>query len=215
MVMSKQHTIEPRQTVAEAEGILVALQAKRVRLVARGVEIGDQCAAVAYDAHAAGNAKAEKTLADLRREGAEHASLLASLDSAIKVAGDKVLIARAYEADIADQAKAQQVRELVGALREAGHELDDACRTLSEMSRVVGRLLAQLHGLGIKHPSYEQWDVFGDAALKTAIAGTPWVKRYRIVAPLERKQFGTLIDGWAASIEARIKPQLKQTDEAA
>jgi hypothetical protein len=36
--------------VDKAEKVLADLQAKRTRLVARGVEIGDQRAAVAFDA---------------------------------------------------------------------------------------------------------------------------------------------------------------------
>ena len=57
-------------SVETAEKILTDLQAKRQRLVARGVEIGDQRASVAYDAHADGSAKDEKILADLHREAA-------------------------------------------------------------------------------------------------------------------------------------------------
>jgi hypothetical protein len=57
-------------TVEKAEKVIADLQAKRARLVARGVEIGDQRAAIAYDAHASGDAKAERRLADLHRERA-------------------------------------------------------------------------------------------------------------------------------------------------
>jgi hypothetical protein len=69
------------QTVSidKAEKVLNDLQAKHSRLVARGVEIGDERANIAYQAHATGDAKAEKRPAELNREAAEHASGLASL----------------------------------------------------------------------------------------------------------------------------------------
>jgi hypothetical protein len=78
-------------------------------------------------------------------------------------------------------------------------------------------LQRRLQGLGIGHPTYEQLDVFGDAALKTAIMGTPWAKRYRLVAPLERKEFGALVSGWADMVEARIRADFgeQKKDEAA
>jgi predicted translin family RNA/ssDNA-binding protein len=76
--------------VNDAEKVLSELQSRRARLVANGVEIGDQRAAISYDAHVSGNAKAEKRLAELHREATEHASQLAGLDAAIKTAGEKL-----------------------------------------------------------------------------------------------------------------------------
>jgi hypothetical protein len=91
--MSKQ-----QNSIAAAEATLADLQAKHARLIARGVEIGDHRAAIAYDAHATGDAKAEKRLAELHREAAEHASQLAGLDSAIKIAAEKLAKAKQAEA---------------------------------------------------------------------------------------------------------------------
>jgi hypothetical protein len=214
--MSKQHTTEPRQTVADATAVLRDLELKRTRLVERGKELPELRRGAAYLAHVEGNARACKTLDAVSEEAAKFDSELAALDDAINEAKNRVLIAQAFEAETADQAKAQQVRELVGAFREAGRELDDACRTLSEMSRVLVSLLGQLHGHGVHSPTYEQLDVFGDAALKTAIMGTPWAKRYRLVAPLERKSFGVLVSGWADMVEARLRNQFgERKDDAA
>jgi hypothetical protein len=63
--MVEQRLIEERgmSTVEKAEKVLSELQGKRTRLIARGVEVGDQRAAIAYDAHAAGDPKAEKCMA--------------------------------------------------------------------------------------------------------------------------------------------------------
>ena len=110
-------------SVETAEKILTDLQAKRQRLVARGVEIGDQRASVAYDAHADGSAKDEKILADLHREAAEHASQLAGLDSAIKVAEEKLAKAREREATRADRESAQALKAEVKAFVACGQEI--------------------------------------------------------------------------------------------
>ena len=104
--------------------------------------------------------------------------------------------------------KRRRILELLGAFKEAGRELDDALRAIGEMGRVLGSLLQQLHGAGVRFPSYEQLDVFGDQALRTAIAGSPWGKRHPHLAPNERRSFRTLVDGWSDMIEQRIKSQL-------
>jgi hypothetical protein len=142
--------------------------------------------------------------------------VLASIQEAITAAQNKVLIARAFELETADRAKAAQILELVGAFREAGQEMFDAYRTLSESGRLLTGLLAQLHAAGIRAPSWEQFNVLGDQALKTAIIDTPWGKNYWRLAPHERRTFGDLISGWATMVESRIRAQLgEQKDEAA
>jgi hypothetical protein len=82
-------------------------------------------------------------------------SMLASIQEAISEAQTKLAIARAYEAEVADRAKAQAISEIVGAFKEAGHELDNALRTVGEMGKVLVNLLSQLHAAGVRSPSVE------------------------------------------------------------
>jgi len=84
------------------------------------------------------------------------------------------------------------------------------------MGRVLGNLLSQLHGLGVRFPSQQQLDVLGGQALQTAVLATPWGKRYQLLPPDQRRSFRTLVDDWSTMIEQRINAQLgEQKDKAA
>ncbi len=141
--------------------------------------------------------------------------MLKSLEEAVSEAETRVTIARAYEADVADQAKARQILETLGAFREAGAELDDACNTLAETGRLVTSLVQHLHGAGIRTPSFEQLDVFGFQCLQTMLSNSVWSKRFRPIEPHSRRSFRVLVDGWAQSIEVRIKAQLGESNDKA
>jgi hypothetical protein len=203
------------QTVAAAEAVLRDLEAKRGKLLALGQQLAERRKAHSYAAHAAQDADAERELTNVAATIAMKDSMLASIAEAISEAQTKLTIARAYEADVADQAKAKQILELLGAFKEAGHELDDALRTLSETGRLFVGMVSQLRGFGVG-PSYEQVDVLGGQAVLTALLGTVWGKRFPRLAPREHRSFRTLVDGWVAGPEARISAQLgEQKDEAA
>jgi chromosome segregation ATPase len=169
--MAKQH--EPRQTVADCEETLRALESKRAQLIARGAELPELRRGAAYLAHVEQNAEARRALDKINAEVAIYDSELASLDDAISAAKNKVLIAQAFEAAAADRARAARALEVLGAFREAGHELGDALRTVAETGRMINNLLPQLHAAGIRTPSYEQLDVLGHHAFATAIMATP------------------------------------------
>ena len=215
----RKHTMtksrEP-QTVAAAEQTLAMLQEKRASLVTRGAELDERRRFAAYAAHAQLDPAARNILGKINGEVGVHGSELRSVDDAISEAQTKLTIAKAYEADVADQAKARAIMEIVGVFREAGREMDDAARTLGEMGKLLGNLLGQLRAAGITSPSHEQLDVLGGQALQTAILATPWGKRYEHLAPGQRQTFRALVDGWAEMIESRVKAQLgKQEEEAA
>jgi hypothetical protein len=205
------------QTVAAAEATLKELQAQLERHTERGVELEAARKQASFGAHALHDPEQRKALDDVVDEAVRHETEGRAIADAIEEAKRRLAVASAHEAAAADRERAEEVLEILGAFRQAGRILDGACRALGEKSNEVGRLLQQLHGLGIRSPSFEQWDVFGDASLKTCIAATPWAKRYRIVAPGERKQFGVLVEGWATMIEQRIRLQFgeQKKDEAA
>jgi hypothetical protein len=209
--MTKQR--KPQQTVAAAEAVLRDLEAKRDKLLAFGQQLTEARRAHAYQAHAADDPDARRELDNVIAAAATNDGVLTSVQEAISEAETKLAVARAYEADVADQAKARAILELLGAFRECGREMDDAARTLGETGKVLTGLLSQLHAAGVHSPSLQQFDVLGDQALKTAILGTPWGKRYPLLAPHERRMFGDLIDGWATMIESRIRAQLGEQEE--
>jgi hypothetical protein len=126
------------------------------------------------------------------------------------------VIAQALEADVADRARAREALEIVAAFRKAGHDLDESLRLVAERGRAVADLLAKLHrATGSQTPSWDQLDALGYSALQTAIARTPWARRFRPIAPSERRDFGPLFSGWATVVENRLRPLLTESNEEA
>jgi ATP-dependent Clp protease ATP-binding subunit ClpA len=206
-----------KQTAAAAEAMLKQLQAQLERHTERGIELEAARKQASYGAHALDDLEQRKALNDVVDESVRHETQGRSIADAIEEARRRVVVAQVNEAAAADRQRTRQVLEIVAEFRECGRVLDAAARALGEKSHELGRLLQALHGYGVRHPSYEQWDVFGDAALRSSIANTVWAKRFRVVAPLDRKEFGTLVSGWADMIEARLKAEFgeQKKDEAA
>jgi len=218
--MSKRMTTKQRepqqQSVAVAEAVLRDLETKRDKCVAFGRELAEARRAHAYKAHAVHDSDAQRELADAAAAIALNDSMLASIQEAISEAQNKLAIARAYEAAAADRARARRALELLGAFKKAGHELDDALRTVAETGKLLGNLLPQLHAAGVRSPTHEQLDALGYQAFATAIMQTPWHRRFEHLAPNERKSFRSLIDAWVVAIQPRLKAQAgDERDEAA
>ena len=208
-------TRETQQTVAACEQTLKQLEAKRAKLVERGAELPELRRGAAYLAHVQQDAEAHRALDKVNAEVAIYASELASIDDAIAAAKNKVAIARAFEDATADRARAQEAFEVLHAFKEAGFELDEALRIVGERGRALTGLLSKLHAAGIRTPSHEQMDTLGYLAVTTALMQTPWHRRYKVLAPNERKSFRALIDSWAMMSENRLRAQLSEEDEEA
>jgi hypothetical protein len=199
-----------------ATAVLCELETKRAKLVERGAELPELRKGAAYLAHVERNAEARRALDKVSAEIATYDSELAALDNAIAEAKNRVLIAQAFEAAAADRARAARALELLGAFKEAGHELDDALRTIAETGKLLGNLLPRLHAAGVKSPTYEQLDALGYQAFATAVMATPWHRRFEHLAPNQRKTFRSLFDAWVMAIAPRLKAQLgDERDEAA
>jgi hypothetical protein len=214
--MSKRtNTHDELQTVAAAEAALRDLGVKYGKLLGFSKQLAEKRKSHAYAAHTSDDSDAKRELTSVVSTTAINDSMLASIQEAISEAETKLTVARAYEADVADRAKAREILELLGAFKEAGHELDDALRTLNETGRQFVSMVSQLRGFGVG-PSYEQVDVLGGQAVLTALLSTVWGKRLPRLAPHEHRSFRALVDGWVAGPEARINAQLgAQNDEAA
>jgi hypothetical protein len=217
MTIDRKQREQQQPTVADAGAVLRELEAKRAKHIERGRELPELRAGASYLAHVEGSPGARRTLKQVNAEAAMHASDLASIDDAIAAAKNKLAIAQAHEAQAADRTRADEALKLLVEFRECGHILDGAVLALGTKGHELMSLVQQLHGLGIRFPSAEQVDVFGDQAIRTCIASTPWSRRHRVVAPSERKSFRKLVDDWAMMIETRIKAQFaeKNKDEAA
>jgi hypothetical protein len=161
------------QIVADAEQTLAMLQEKRAGSITRGAELDERRRFAAYAAHAQLDPAARDILDKVNAEVGVHSSELRSIDDAIAEAQTKVMLAKAYQDELAAAAKTERIRELAGALRECGIEMGDAARSFTEQAKLLDGILVQLHGLGITTPSWEQHRVLGNQCLRTMIMASP------------------------------------------
>jgi hypothetical protein len=204
--------------VDQAEKTLGTLQAKREAQSARGVELGEERAALAFAAHASADAKARKRLDEINRESALHDSELRSLDAAIAEGAKRVTAAQAAEAQAADRVRAEEAQRLVSELKEAFEYTEKHLTAGLRGLIAIERGVAELHQKGgVGFPTDVQLRLGIVAVLGSWLQQLPkmwWNElsaglKYR--APNERK---TAMSYWAA-IEPSLRNQIAQrTGEA-
>jgi hypothetical protein len=193
----------------------------------RLTDLAKERAALAFDAHR-GDPKARKRLDALHLEIARADSEAKSIDAAIEEADRRCRdaedgVARAEQAE-----KARQVLELLPQLREHGRVLDEAARTVLESYAEFQRTARTIRsltdpgrdvvGLPLSHeravPSEGLMRVTCRRSLIAHLTGTDL--EFERLAPGDRHDFATVVDGWARGIEAWASRRLsKQTEEAA
>ena len=97
-------------SVSDAEAAIARLEGKRSELLARSTELATIRASVAYKALSDDDATARSTLDRINKETGQLGAEVASLDAALKVAGEKLEAAKQAEARAADRARAQAIR---------------------------------------------------------------------------------------------------------
>jgi hypothetical protein len=203
-------------SLAEAQQALSALQATRAAHIERGKQLPELRRNASYEAHVGGDPNARQALDDINNELLTHESELASLNDAIAHAEVLVLAAKADEDDARKRVGAAQAMETVDAFRKAGHDLDTALRQVAELGEKLKVLLSKLHAeTGSSFPSHEQLDALGYASVMTALLATPWARRFRPMAPSQKRHFSDLFDGWAQVVEGRVRPLLADAEDAA
>jgi hypothetical protein len=212
--MKTKQQYEP-QTVADAESVLRKLEAKRERHIERGKQLPEVRASAAFLALVEKSPGAQRTLKQVNSEVATYESELAALDAAIGEAKNRILIARAIEADVADKARAKEALQLFGEFKKCGVELDAAFRTIAERGQLLSDLLGKLHACGINNPTAEQVDVLGFACLQTSLMDTVWHRRFRFLGPSQRRHFGPLFAEWALAAERRLRAVLAEDEDEA
>lgn len=201
--------------IKKAEAVIPALEQKRIKCVQRGTDLQDEIASVALAAHT-GDAAARKKLDALNRESAEHASELQSLDAALRAASERLEKAKQAEASRADREAASELRAVFDQFVELAEQADEALANLVTASAAMSAAINQIHSLGHAAPTGQQWLVYGEQALHSALMQTVWSKAFRHLAPSERRVFGDLAHGWQAAAEHNIAARLgEQTTENA
>ena len=203
------------QTVAAASAVLADLEAKLQRHRERAVELEASRKQASFGAHALHDPAQREALADVVDQFIRHETEGRAIADAIEEAQRRLAIASAYDAAAADRARAARALEILGAFKEAGHELDDALRAVAETGKLLGTLLPQLHAAGVRSPTHEQLDALGYQAFAAAIMQTPWHRRFEHLAPNQRRSFRGLIDAWVMATAPRLKAQLGEENEEA
>jgi hypothetical protein len=200
--------------VDEELAVVVDLEKKRTAAVQRGAELADERASVALAAHT-GDQQAAEHLQEIHQAIAVHGSELASLDAAIRAAGEKV--------EAAQSARAVEVRKLDAIkLRTASRTFFAQCKKIdATLDALVNTLYdvepirQQLDALGVG-PSLEQFRVLGERPILLALADTDFEGRIgRRLAPNERMTFTQLAEAWTRQHEATIARILGEDQKAA
>jgi hypothetical protein len=202
-----------KQTTSEAQSIISELKKKREQCVQRGVALQEARADIAFAAHAEDDTKSRARLKEINRECAEHVSELASLDTALKTAHERLDEVRRREAYNADQANAKELSDELRRFTEAGLRIDGALAILVEAGAALRHSLYRMHTLGVASPSHEQLSVLGTQALFTALEQTDWSKQFRRLAPNQRRTFASLVRGWHDQIMPSIARRLAGSDD--
>jgi hypothetical protein len=191
----------------KAESTIRDLEAKRAAAVKRGVELADERAAVALDAHT-GNKAARKRLDEINAALAVHSSELASLDAALKAAGERLEEARAAERAVAEREAAKELRKVIVELRAAGKAADAALAKLVAVGTVMKAAVDAIHHFGVPNPNHAQVLAIGERAIKTTLMQTMWARAFEHIAPSERRAFSPAVDQWCSKLESDIAEKL-------
>lgn len=204
--------------VTQAQSVVSDLEAKRGDAVRRGTDLADERSSIAFQAHTTNDEKAAKRLQEIHQQIAVHASELASLDAAIRAAGEKVDAAKAAVAVEIQKLDALKLRAASRAFAAHMRKLDKALDDLVNSLYDIEPLRQQLDKLGVG-PSYEQFVVLGERPMLLALADTVFEGRIgRRLAPSERMTFTQLAEAWTRSHEdavARILGEQTNNEEAA
>jgi hypothetical protein len=204
--------------VAKAQSVVAGLETKREAAIKRGTELADERANVALAAHT-GDQKAAKRLQEIHQAIAVHGSELASLDAALRAAGQKVEAAQSAVAVELQKVDAIRLRSVSAAFVAQCKKIDAALDAVVNCLFDVEPIRQQLTALGVG-PSHEQFFVLVERPLLMAIGDTDFEGRIgRRLAPNERISFTALAEAWTRSHQvavARIlgEEQTKTTEAA-
>jgi hypothetical protein len=198
----------------KATAIVTRLEEKRVACIRQGTDLADERANVALAAHT-GDAKAAKRLQEIHQAIATHSSELASIDAALRAAGERVVTARQVIEGEAAKANAVEVRKLLASFLEAARDADAVLEDFNNSAEEIRRALTAIHARGVEYPTHMQLQTLGQFCLLTHLGRSPWAREFEVIPPSARREFSPLVAQWVDLIEKNhIKPLLgDESDE--
>jgi hypothetical protein len=199
-------------SVTSAQAVVADLEAKRGVAIRRGTDLADERANVALAAHT-GDEKAAKRLEEIHAAIVRHGSELASLDAAIRAAGEKVEMARAALARATERLRILDLKKHNDEVRKLGPWMDRA------VADYVGGLrgLLKVPGLGLPHPSTGQQVLMLYRCLLVALRGTPWEREFGVADSNDKRSFGShaaIIEQWCNANARDFEYRLAALDGA-
>jgi hypothetical protein len=197
--------------VDDAKATLAALQDKLTAAKAASAKITEDAKAVSFDAFTSGG-EARKKLDKLEAERLSNAVTISSLESAIDEAKRRLAHAEALAADEAEKEKARTVLGLLDDFAKRGAQLDAALHKFVSEYDELSRDFHRLEALGYGPTSFALVQINMAAAVTTRLQFTDL--RQGFLAPHARRNFITVIEGWAANVRARASARLKRNAPA-
>jgi hypothetical protein len=193
----------------KAEAIVAGLEAKRVACIKHGTDLADERSNVALAAHT-GDKAARKRLDEINSALAMHASELASIDVALRSAGEQVVSAERAKAREERRAEIKRLQEHSKNVRALGPFMDKGLDNLRDGLIALGK---NAGGVG------RDWRNVATLirVLQVAFFDTPF--RMEIAVPdfparRDFPNFTQVIDGWCDSNDAALARELRGLGES-
>jgi hypothetical protein len=193
--------------VEDAKGVLQGLESKLSDARARHADTQAKAAELAYPANT-GDESARKKLDGLNAKVAMVAAEIASLEAAIVTAKRHVAAAEAAEVDEAERRKAREALALLDDFSQRGKLLDESLDKFVRQYDELARDFRELQLLGYEPTSYPLIQINMQAAVATKLQFTDL--RQNFLAPHARRDFISVIEGWARHIRTRAEARLNR-----
>ena len=204
-----------KQTVAEAERVIAALERKHTGMAERIAELVATRDRLSFAAHAGLDTAAGRELSTARAQTLDAEQQLIELDAALTTARQHLQQAQLAEAQAEDRKQAIELRKAVERFVTIGLELDRTFAHLAEQGEALQQALVAVHRCGSQFPTTQQLDVLGMLCVRTGLQNSPWQRAVERTAPHERRSFRSLVEGWATGIEQNnIRPRLTNEEAA-
>jgi len=162
---------------------------------------------LAYPANT-GDERARKRLDGVNAKAAMVATEVASLEAAIVTAKRHVAEAEAAEVDEAERRKAREALALLDDFSQRGKLLDESLDKFVRQYDELARDFRALQLLGYEPTSYPLVQINMQAAVATKLQFTDL--RQNFLAPHARRDFISVIEGWARHVRGRAEARLNR-----
>jgi hypothetical protein len=193
--------------VEDTKVVLQGLEGKLSDARMRLADTQAKAAELAYPANT-GDERARTKLDGLNAKAAMVATEVVSLEAAIVTAKRHVADAEAAEVEEAERGKARSALALLDDFSQRGKLLDDAMDKFVRQYDELARDFRALQLLGYEPTSYPLVQINMQAAVATKLQFTDL--RQNFLAPHARRDFISVIEGWARHVRGRAEARLNR-----